>query len=63
LGYDGVLIPEKYLNLLEAKLNSRIFYSRKMHVTVRKPYYGEDAQLLGGACNMLQMLFNGELFF
>lgn len=61
LGYDGVLLPERYLNLLERKINGRIFYSRIMRVIVKKPYYGQDAQLLGGACNILQALFEGAL--
>ena len=61
LGYDGVLLPERYLNLLERKINGRIFYSDTMRVVVKKPYYGQDAQLLGGACNILQAVFDGEL--
>ena len=61
IGYDGVLLPEKYLNLLQEKINNRIFYSDSMRVIVRKPFYGADAQLLGGACNIIQAVFNGEL--
>ena len=61
IGYDGVLLPEKYLNLLQEKINEKIFYSDSMRVIVRKPYYGADAQLLGGACNIIQAVFNGEL--
>ena len=61
IGYDGVLLPEKYLNLLQEKINEKIFYSDSMRVIVRKPYYGADAQLLGGACNIIKAVFNGEL--
>ena len=62
LGYDGVFIPERYLNFLAQEINRRIFYSGNMRVIVRKPYYGEDTQLLGGACNILRSIFDGDLF-
>ncbi len=62
LGYDGVLIPEKYVNRLERRINERLFYSGIMRVDVKKPFYGKDAQLLGGACNILSAVFNGDIF-
>ena len=62
LGYDGVFLPERYLNSLAQQINRRIFYSGNMRVDVRKPYFGEDAQLLGGACNFLKAVFDGDLF-
>jgi len=62
LGYDGVLIPEKYINRLERRINERLFYSGIMRVNVKKPFYGKDAQLLGGACNILAAVYNGDIF-
>ena len=62
LGYDGVLIPEKYINRLERRINERLFYSGIMRVIVKKPFYGKDAQLLGGACNILAAVYNGDIF-
>ena len=61
LGYDGVLLPEKYVNRLERRLNERLFYSGSMRVDVKKPFYGRDAQLLGGACNILAAIYDGEI--
>ncbi len=61
LGYDGAVIPDNHLNYLERKINERIFYSDKMKVKVKRPYYAKDAQLLGGACNILRAVFDGDL--
>lgn len=61
LGYDGAYISEKYLNLLERKINKKIFNSSRMTVVVKKPYYLQDAQLLGAVCNILQPVFDGDI--
>lgn len=61
LGYDGVLLPERHINRLERRINERLFYSGRMRVTVGKPFHGRDAQLLGGACNILAAIFDGQI--
>ena len=63
LGYDGIFLPDKYIELLENEINSKKFTDDFFHVYVKKPYFLKDSQLFGAACNVITQVFSGELLF
>lgn len=63
LGHEGVKLPERYLEWLEAQLNKRKLSEDYNHVRILKPHFGEEAQLVGAACNVLAQVFEGEILF
>ena len=61
LGYDGVYLPEKYVKRLEDRINEYKFEKDRSRTAVRKAYFGEDSQLLGAVCNVLNCVFEGKI--
>lgn len=60
LGHDGIYWTEKYIKLLEEKVNQHKFSGRNYPVTIKKAWFGVDAQLLGAACNVILQMFTGD---
>ena len=60
LGMTCVSWPDKYISLIEDKLNQMKFGNKDIRTPVRKVYFGEKAQLLGAACNAMNWVFDGE---
>ncbi len=63
MGHEAVFLADRYMALLEREVNRLKFNSDEIHVKVRKPYFMEDAQLVGAACNVINQVFKGELIF
>ncbi len=61
IGHNGVWWPEKYLRIIEKKVNERKFSNRQVSTKVVKAGYLERTAVLGGACNAIQQYFQGEL--
>lgn len=61
LGYDGVHLPEKHVKRLEDEINERKFARDRNRTEVKKAYFGEDSQLLGAVCNVLNHVYEGSL--
>lgn len=61
LGYDGVHLPEKYAKQLEDGINEFKFAKDRSRTGVKKAYFGEDSQLLGAVCNVLNQVYEGKL--
>jgi predicted NBD/HSP70 family sugar kinase len=61
LGQDAVYWPDKYIRLLEDKINERKFSNRETRTLVAKPYFMEKTYVLGAACNVLSKIFHGEM--
>lgn len=61
IGHNGVWWPEKYLHMIEEKINEQKFSNRQGRIRVEKAYYLERTAVLGGVCNILERYFQGEL--
>lgn len=61
LGHESVRLPERYLQEMEEYINRYKLSADYHHIRVLKPYFGEESQLVGAACNVLDQVFQGEL--
>lgn len=61
LGYDGVHLPEKYVKQLEDGINELKFARDRSRTGVKRAYFGEDSQLLGAVCNVLNQVYEGNI--
>ena len=62
LGHNGAWWPEKYLYMLEEKINSRKFSNKQTKIRVVPAFYSETTAVMGAVCNMLTKYFQGEMF-
>ena len=65
LGHESVKLPEEFLKEMEGYINRYKLSedSGESHIKLQKPYFGEDSQLVGAACNVLAQAFEGKLLF
>ena len=63
LGHDGIYLPGNAIAVLKEEVNSRRFFHNAQEIEIKKTQFGADAQLLGGACQVLQQAFLGKLLF
>jgi predicted NBD/HSP70 family sugar kinase len=63
LGYDGVYLSDNLIKILEDKVNERKFTKETAHVSIKRPFFMLDAQLMGAACIINKLIFSGELLF
>lgn len=63
LGHDGIYLPKNAIAVLKQEVNSRRFFHNAQEIEIKKTQFGADAQLLGGACQVLQQAFLGKLLF
>ncbi|HBI74556.1 MAG TPA: XylR family transcriptional regulator, partial [Lachnospiraceae bacterium] len=61
LGHDGVQIPGRYLSEMEEYINLHKLSGDYNHISVKKSGFGERAQLLGSACNVIDAIFKGNI--
>ena len=61
LGNECMDWDDKYVYLLEEKVNEEKFTQNYGRVPIRKAYFGKDSQLLGAAANVLYHIFSGKL--
>lgn len=61
LGNECMDWDDKYVYLLEEKVNEEKFTQNYGRVPIRKAYFGKDSQLLGAAANVLYYMFSGKL--
>lgn len=52
---------DKYVYLLEEKVNEEMFIRNYGRIPIRKSYFGKDSQLLGATANVLYQIFKGKL--
>lgn len=63
LAYDSAYLSDKLIKLLEDKINQHKFSGKTLHVSVKRPYFMQDSQLMGAACIINKRIFDGELLF
>jgi len=61
LGYDCIYWKDQYIELLEKKVNARMFSKTRLSVKVKKTYFGTDSQILGSVCNVISHIASAEL--
>ncbi|MDD2971862.1 MAG: ROK family transcriptional regulator [Lachnospiraceae bacterium] len=60
IGHAGCNIPDYYLRRLEELINAQKLSANYRHVRVCKPYFREEAHILGCACAVLSKIFEGK---
>lgn len=63
LGHDCIEWDEKYVRLLEDRINDRKMAQDGSRVLVRKAFFEKNAQLIGAAVNIANQAFKGKLLF
>lgn len=63
LGHEGVRLPERYMARMEQYINGHKLSTGYGQLHILKASFGEEQQLAGAACNVLDRVFNGELLF
>ena len=63
LGHESVKLPDRYLKQMETYINQYKLSADYHHIHILKPYFGEESQLVGAACNVLDQIFQGKLLF
>lgn len=65
MGHESVKLPERYLRRMEEYINKYKLAedSEHNHIRILKPFFGEESQLVGAACNVLAKVFEGKLLF
>ncbi len=53
--------PEKYIRMIEKDINQKKFGNCETVVPVKKVHFMKKTEVLGAACNMLNLVFRGEL--
>lgn len=61
IGHNGVWWPEKYLEKLADDINERKFSNHRTNIKVMKASFLDKTAVLGGACNVIDRYFQGEL--
>lgn len=61
IGHNGVWWPQKYLEKLADGINERKFSNHRTKIKVMKASFLDKTAVLGGACNVIEQYFQGEL--
>ena len=60
LGHESVMLPDCYLEQIRDTVNGRKLSTGYGEIQIRRASYGEDQQLIGAACNVLDAVFAGK---
>ncbi len=63
LGYEGYYLPDKYVNIIENKINSLRFLKQDKKIKVLKATLKADSAIFGSIAVVLREIFKGELLF
>lgn len=61
LGHEGTELPDCYIERMERVINERKLSMGYGQVKVMKASFGEEQQLIGAACNVLDKVFSGKI--
>ncbi|MCR4707757.1 MAG: ROK family protein [Clostridiales bacterium] len=61
LNLNALFWPERYVALLEERINAQKFSRWEAHTRVRKASFGDKTQVLGAVCNAVYRCFEGDL--
>ena len=60
LGHEAALLPEKYINMLESRINSGKLSKDYCRVIVDKSFFKTEAPLYGSLCCVINKIFEGN---
>ena len=63
LGYDGYFLPNKYVNIIEDKINSIRFLKQDKRISVFKARLKANSAIFGSIAVVLREIFKGEILF
>jgi len=63
LGYDGYFLPDKYVNIIEEKINSLRFLKQDKRIKVCKAVLKSNSAIFGSIAIVLREVFKGEILF
>ena len=63
LGYDGYFLPDKYVEIIENKINSLRFLKQDKKIEVSKATLKSDSAIFGSIAVVLREVFKGEILF
>ena len=63
LGYDGYFLPDKYINIIENKINGLRFLKQDKIITVRKAALKSESAIFGSIAVVLREVFKGRILF
>lgn len=63
LGYGGYYLPDKYVKLIENKINSLRFLKQDKNIEVSKATLKADSAIFGSIAVVLREVFKGEILF
>lgn len=63
LGYDGYFLPDKYVALIENKINGLRFLKQDKKIEVSKATLKSDSAIFGSIAIVLKEVFKGEILF
>lgn len=61
IGDQGNHLPDKYIILLEEMINSSKLSDKSRKIVITKPYFKENAQLIGSAVCFINKVFQGDV--
>lgn len=61
LGHEGALIPKKYIEIIEAKVNSHIIQRDKKHISVISSFFYDKAPRRGSTAIVFEHVFSSEI--
>lgn len=61
LGHESVHLPDCYLEQMEKRINEGKLSDGYRRIRVLRATFGEEQQLAGAACNVLDQIFEGKL--
>ena len=61
VGHEGFWIPDRYLALLEERINEKKISGERLHLKVEKSAFGDDTHIRGCACSMIRKIFDGSI--
>lgn len=63
LGHESVKLPDRYLERIEQNVNQYKLSTGYGQIPVHRASFGEEQQLIGAACNVLDRVFDGKMLF
>ena len=63
LGYDGYFLPDKYIDIIENKINGLRFLKQDKKITVNKATLKSESAIYGSIAVVLREVFKGKILF
>ena len=62
IGHDGYWIPDRFIEELDRKVNTKKLSGKYRTIKVEKPFFEDNSHVRGCTCSVLTRLFDGAVF-